>query len=91
VSKNDFDKVNTIINESIDDVMKSLQEKSTLLNSSENLLVPAYSAYLSQLIQSWRNNVWLSYEALVRDKKSNKTHPRYIECDFISVGRCEKF
>lgn len=50
--KTDYDKVNTIIYDSLDEVLKELQ--------MQNYIKP----FMNILIKRWRNNAWLNYERL---------------------------
>jgi hypothetical protein len=54
----DYFKVNELISGSIDEVITSLQEDSTLLNVTENTLTDVYSFLLNTLIQRWRKHAW---------------------------------
>lgn len=59
--KSDYDKVNEILSDSLDDVIYSLNEKSSVLNSLENNLKQAYAFILQKLIVNWREKAWFNY------------------------------
>ncbi len=66
----DFNKVNTIIHQSLKEVIESLNEPSQLITLAEKSLLPLYTIFLDSLIKNWRNRTWINYKNL-RDKKMN--------------------
>ena len=58
----DYDRVNEVISDSIDEAIYSLQEDSTLLNKAENNATALYSSFLTALIKQWRSDAWESYK-----------------------------
>lgn len=63
--KEDFDKVNTIINYSTPAVIRYLKEKNKVVNTAKNILLPIYSCALSTTIQKWRENAWNDSRKLI--------------------------
>ncbi len=55
IHSGDYFKVNTIISQSINEVMTKLKEKNKALNTIENLLHPLYSYFFNWIIQNWMN------------------------------------
>ena len=68
--QSDFNKVNTIIHQSLKEVIESLNEPSKLITLAEKSLLPLYTTFLDSLIKNWRNRTWINYKNL-RDKKMN--------------------
>lgn len=66
--KVDFDTVNTIIHESISEVIRTLQEQSRMIATSEKMFLPVYTVFLDAVIQNWREYTWQTYTALKNQK-----------------------
>lgn len=60
--KNDFDKINMIIMDSLREVVISLQEDVGLLEYGKNNFLIIYAPVLSIIIRRWRENAWHTYQ-----------------------------
>jgi hypothetical protein len=80
--KNDFIKVNDIINKQIPKVVHSFSETNTYINKFKNSLLSIYSPLLRYTIQNWRKNSWLTYTKLLK----GQTNIEQIEQDSLKIG-----
>lgn len=62
--ESDFIKVNTVIDQSLAEVLSFLEEKPPLLNIIKNKGRSVYGSYLKRLIRNWRQNAWNNYLGL---------------------------
>lgn len=81
--KEDFDKVNAIIEASISQVIRSLHESSLLLDEAEKTFISLYEPYLYILIKNWRKNAWEIYMSL----KNNSMNIEEIELKAFDLAQ----
>lgn len=68
--KQDYNKINEVIAQSLKDVILNLNEKSATLNTAQNYLLSIYKLTLASLIRNWRNKAWENYLMLNKDEIS---------------------
>lgn len=66
----DFLKVNTIIDDSLQEVIASLQERARLVNILKHELIGIYAFILKELIRNWRQNAWKTF-LLLRENQTD--------------------
>lgn len=62
----DFNRINRILFQQIQNVVRSLNEKNHVLNILENNLVYLYRYGLSTIISKWRTSAWQNYQTLLQ-------------------------
>lgn len=80
---NDYLRINTIIKNSIDEVIDRLDDNRSLLHPRRPLLRPIYKPVIHLLIRLWRYNAWRKFIQLTQ----RATSPRRIEYQAVRTGR----
>ncbi len=75
IYRNDYNKVNSIINSCVEEVISHIIEKPPFLNKLKMLLLPFYRQLLFIIIKRWRTNAWKAFEKL----ESRSIHAVKIE------------
>ncbi len=66
----DYHRVNGIIEVSLAEVIEELDAAGNLADPKRSLLTPPYKVVMKQLIKTWRDNAWQSFESLKRQQLS---------------------
>ena len=78
----DYNKINIVIKDSLDQVIIVLHEPSFLLNVAEDALLPVYRFFLDILIGKWRTDAWYKFQLL----KKNKDHSEKVKEDAFVIA-----
>lgn len=57
----DYNRINTIISYSLNEVIESLHEKNKIISVSEKMFKNIYKHYLTYIIHKWRKRAWKNY------------------------------
>lgn len=79
----DYEKINSVINESIPMVIKDLYETNTFIYRAEQVCLPLYHVLLQMIIKNWRSEAWKNYQKL--DKKATDT----IDIEFAAEKKAQ--
>ncbi len=68
----DYEKVNGIIKDSLEEVVDSLQEQNIIIRTLSQKMRDTYALFLQSLIQNWRMKAWEDYIALTNNQKKRE-------------------